>query len=274
VAATAGRAGAGTPVVQRLLRWLRRNVRGRLERARNSREDFDYAQVQDELIVYHHLGLGDHFVCMGLVLELAERYARRAVHLPVKHAYLDTVRTLYARAPQVQVFGIDGDAAEQQVYERARRLQLRVARLGFAALDRVHWDRSFYDLAGLDFGLSWSRFSPGDAGADADALFERLVHSKPYLLIHDDGSVGRFALRLPAEGERLFVRPEPGASGLLAWSRIIREASQIHCIDSSVVHLVDRMPRIPGQQLFLHDARHSGCTFVRRHDWKLIEYPP
>jgi hypothetical protein len=241
-------------------------------RARNSLEDFDYSCAQEQLIVYHHLGLGDHIICMGLVLELADRFARGSVHLAVKRGYLDTVRALYARAPKVQVFPVDAAATEQQVYEHARRLNLKVARIVMNAHDRPAWDRSFYEQVGIDFELSWERFTPGDVESEAEELFRRLVGARPYQLVHDDGSIGHFALHIPENGARLYVRPEPSASGLLAWTKIIREASEIHCIDSSVVHLVDRMPDVPGQQLFLHDARNSGCAFTRRRAWQFITY--
>ncbi len=261
------------PQRDRIGAWLERRIRRPIVRWRLSRRNFDYRGREDELIVYHHLGLGDHFICMGLVLEIADRFTRRGVQLVVKRGYIDTVRALYADHPQVRLLPVDGPDADRQVHGFALEQRLRVARFGFGAQDPIAWDRSFYAQAGIDFALSWTRFAPGDVGGEADALFERLVSVPGYQLVHDDASIGHFALRIPPGGQRIFVRPQPSSAGLLAWTRIIREAPEIHCIDSSVVHLVDRMPEVSGQRLFLHDARGSGCTFTRRRAWELIEYP-
>ncbi len=257
----------------RVARWISRNLGNRIWRLRDTWWDFDYRNTLGELIVYHHLGLGDHFICMGLVLELANRYAKECVYLPVKRQNFDTVRTLYSGAKNVRVFAVNAATADNEIYGLARKRRARVARIGFGLHDPVNWDRSFYEQVGLDFDLSWRRFVPGDVEADSESLFRRLAPSRPYLLIHDAGSVGHFDLRLPPSGERVFVQPHQNPSGLLAWTKIIREATDIHCIDSSVVHLVDRMPDVPGQRLFLHDARHSGCTFTRHRPWQLILYP-
>jgi hypothetical protein len=209
---------------------------------------------------------------MGLVLELADKFTSKGIYLPVKKQYLDTVRTLYCASPKVRVFGVDQDAAQRQIYGFARKHKLKVARVGFGKQVEMRWDRSFYEMAGVDFETSWSRFIPGNAGADASALFENVVHADSYMLIHDEGSVGRFDLRLPKGGERVFVRPHKSPSGLLAWRKVIEKASEIHCIDSSVVHLIDRLPDVTGQRLYLHDARGSGCTFARRRSWELVSY--
>jgi hypothetical protein len=264
---------AGPRLGARLAQAVRRRVHDPLLRLYNRREDFDFRLRQDELIVYHHLGLGDHFICMGLVLELADRFAQKRVHLATKRPYVGTVQALYARAPNVRILPVDPGQAEREVYAFARREGLKVARLGFDGLDPSQWDRSFYDQAGIDFRHSWDRFDMGDVRAEADALSVRLVESRPYMLVHADGSVGSFTLRISGALPRVQVRPEPSPVGLLAWCRIINEAEEIHCIDSSVVHLVDRLPEVPGQSLFLHDARKSGCRFTRRRNWHLVPYP-
>jgi hypothetical protein len=257
----------------RLARWLARRVRYPIARQFDRWWDFDFHGSVDELVILHHLGLGDHFICMGLVLELAERHARRAVHLPVVEANLATVRTLYSSQPRVRLLPVRAASAERETYRFARAHGLRVARIGFGVHDLVHWDRSFYAQADVDFEASWSRFAPGDFEDEAQALMRHVAPARPYQLVHDQGSIGRFELTLPPGANRIRLQPVPSPAGLFAWAAVIREAGQIHCIDSSVVHLVDRMAPVPGQELFLHDARASGCKFARHRDWVLVPYP-
>lgn len=49
----------------------------------------------DQLILHHHLGLGDHFICNGLVHALRHQLRVKTLILPVKEHNLPTVRALY-----------------------------------------------------------------------------------------------------------------------------------------------------------------------------------
>jgi hypothetical protein len=98
-------------------------------RARNRAWDFPFQGAEAEIVIYHHLGLGDHIICMGLVLELVDRFGCQ-VHLACKRAYYATVMALYNRSPQVTVFPIEDRWAEREVYAYARQRRLKVGRIG------------------------------------------------------------------------------------------------------------------------------------------------
>ena len=55
---------------------------------------------------------------------------------------------------------------------------------------------------------------------------------------------------------------------MFLYQKLIYEASQIHCINSSFIHLVDRL-NTPAK-LFYHDL--IGSTLKLKNQWQIINY--
>ena len=47
----------------------------------------------NKILVHHHLGLGDHIICNGLVNQIS--HGLDIVHLPVKTHYYEMIKFLY-----------------------------------------------------------------------------------------------------------------------------------------------------------------------------------
>jgi hypothetical protein len=50
----------------------------------------------NSIMVYHHLGLGDHFVCNGLVRAVLEQTKAKRLYLPTKENNMVTVQQMYS----------------------------------------------------------------------------------------------------------------------------------------------------------------------------------
>ena len=55
----------------------------------------------DEIILHHHLGLGDHITCNGLVNYLSEEF--KTIYLPVKEKNFKTINYLYQDNPKIKL---------------------------------------------------------------------------------------------------------------------------------------------------------------------------
>ena len=91
------------------------------------------------LLLHHHLGLGDHFICNGLVNHLAEQHDR--LYLPSKRKNLGTVTSLYSEEPRVHVFPVDDEFADVAAFQR--RMACPILKVGFEHCDRGRFDESF-----------------------------------------------------------------------------------------------------------------------------------
>lgn len=218
-----------------------------------------------QLVVYHHPGLGDAFICNGLVHHLADRMDR--VYVPCKPQYLTVLRCLYSERATIEVFPVRDWSTEVDAMAVAK--DCPVLRVGHELCDRRRFDVSFYDQLGLPFAIRYSRFTlPADIPNER-ALYDRLAPGEPYVLMHRENSLGLYALRFDSSLVAVDVRQGADPYGnILAFRKLICEADEVHCINSSVIHLVDGLST--SGRLFYHAVRRTDFTL--RPCWTVVPY--
>ena len=216
------------------------------------------------ICIYHHLGLGDHFVCNGLVRTIADRDKVDFLYLPTKKHNFSTVSQMYSDDRRIICLPVNTD---EQVYQLP---QLKVIssfyRVGFENCRATDWDISFYDSMSVSFDVRWSGWKCTRNYYREKILLEKLGIDEPYVLIHDTGSIGKYDLKINTT-DRL-LRIEPITDNLLDWYGIIEGAKEVYCIDSSVIHLAQSI-RKSG---VFYDTRRSLTKFTLRpnSNWRHI----
>lgn len=220
-----------------------------------------------KIIIHHHLGLGDHIVCNGLVRTLAKRYEK--VYLPCKERNLNSVRFLYKDSPKVEVFGVKNEVLD--VLRFSLGVGVPIQRVGFEKT-RSDWDRSFYDHAGVPFSHKWSEFRLPESPWLNIAL-EYFQPPIQYRVVSNRCSQGVLNLNLPKDGlTTVFTEPFPGERmNIFTWASLIECAEEVHCIDSAFIHLCDQLDT--RGELFFHKKRASdGMTFTLKKEWEEVNY--
>lgn len=215
--------------------------------------------------VHHHLGLGDHIVCNGLVREVL-KVGFDFLYLPVKKHNYETVGRMYSDESRIMCLPVSTDADVPHLPQLMR--SSKFYRVGFEKC-RADWDVSFYDSIGVPFQKRWDSFRVSrDQSREASLLRTlNLNEGDAFTLIHDTGSVGRFPISVSNDAGRI-VRVEPLTDSMLDWCGVIERAKEIHCIDSSFIHLAQSM-RPDG---FFHDIREPhGTKFSLREGWKAVK---
>jgi hypothetical protein len=237
--------------------------------------------------IHHHLGLGDHFICNGLVRVVAERVPE--VVVAVRRPYLATVEAMFRDLPHVRCDPV-ADGAEATTHGEARRARgFAVLRLGLwfetgllpcmrvtPVLRRwwpgdPDWQDLFYAHAGLDPELQYTRFLvPRDPAREAELVAKMHAQTaRPYAFVHDDPARGYVIRDLPRD--RPVYRPRPGLTdNVLDYLLLIEKAQEVHCIDSSFFCLIDHMG-LRRAGLFYHlDARPSKYHPKPRLPWRQV----
>ncbi len=225
------------------------------------------------LLVVHHLGLGDHIICNGMVRHLQGVYRPSTLWLVTTLPYLASVQFMYRDDPAIRFVPVmnylEVPGLPLNWYE------LDVVRAGYEKLRYPLWDRSFYEELGLDFDLSWERFFVG-RDLEAEAMLARIVDPpRDFALVHRETSEGPMNLVADTDLPVIEVRRVAGFH-LFHWIGLALAAREIHCLDSAFIHLVDRLAPIREQRLVYHqirDERHAH--FGRKRDWRVIRilYP-
>jgi hypothetical protein len=217
-----------------------------------------------EVMLIHQLGLGDYFICNGLVNYFSTKYSK--VFLPVKPQNYSTVACLYSSNPRVSVFTINGVVQTAEKYLDCFGIPIIDADVYMHRPSSARWYRWYYEQFELPYSLRFNQFRLPAEIPDSDAVYTQVVGAHAlYRVVHDTPSDGRYAEIKSFESsnsELPIVKITPNINpNLLAWTKVLKNATEIHAIDSSVFNLVHSMGESIKARVFYHQTRQSNFTY-------------
>ena len=219
----------------------------------------------EDLYVHHHLGLGDHLICNGMVRLFLQDIPMNKMYMVVKNGNYETVRRMYSDEPRIEFIKVGGDS---EFYSTPYDFEkMRLSRIGFEKSTNFEFDVSFYNQFNIPFSCRWDYFKVNRDLDKEKELESRLgLSDEPFILIHNRCSMKEYDLVLP-NIKRVYVQPLTDC--LLDWCRIAEKAEEVHCIDSSFVHLAQCLNVKKG---IFHNPRGMNCPFRLREGWDTVDY--
>lgn len=216
-------------------------------------------------LVHHHIGLGDHIVCNGLVREIL-KVGFDFLYLPVKKQNCETVKRMYSDETKIVCLPVLNDT---DVLGLSQIRSSKLYRVGFEKV-RSDWDVSFYDSVEIPFQKRWDSFKANRNQDRETALLQLLDINEgdDFILTHESGSSGTFPISILDSSTKI-IKVEPITDCLIDWYGVIEQAKEVHCIDSSFIHFAQSI-RSDG---FFHEIRKPSGTnkFCLRDGWKTIK---
>ena len=234
------------------------------------------SKLSDEIILYHHLGLGDHIICNGLVNYLAKKHFRK-INLIINEKFDKSLSYLYRNNMKINLVKVQLDYdnnADTGVFEFATKKNLQILKIGWDKIGKTRFFKAFYKQLGLPYSYSYKYFNLDRDYEKEEKLEKHLAeyygtNGNPYNLIHSESSKGSFDLKIENDNKNIYVTKESDIfNNLFLYYSTANKADQIHCINSSFAHFVDRMN--VNAQLIYHDLLGSRLDF--KNKWKFIEY--
>ncbi len=219
------------------------------------------------IFVYHHLGLGDHIICLALVRHFAAEHG--SVGLMVRRSYLDSVRFMYRDDPAVRFFVVRDDREVEAFLSQWP--ETRCIRVGHEQLNisKVTFAENFYNQYGVDYARRWDGSIRRDPLRE-ESFFRRVVTQPgPYIFVHEDPR-RRFGIdlsRLPKDMHIIHSQPDL-TPNIFDYGLVLERAAEIHTIDSSFRHIVDTL-NLTGPRLFLH-LYAKGVDVPARLPWTIL----
>lgn len=214
------------------------------------------------MIIHHHLGLGDHFICNGIVNYISKD---KKIYLICKQHNLPTVASLYQNNQNVSVIGINGDNELLESKIISQQLQQPILYVGFNNCKIHNWDRSFYEQLNIDFIERYRFFQV------PHPLPEQLiVPNHKFIFVHNQSSDQKYNLQISTDLPQIIAHKED-TNNLLSYINLIQAADEIHCINSSLFHLVDSLTCVT-KKIYYHDVRQHPYTFDISPKWTIINY--
>lgn len=230
---------------------------------------------KDSFIAYTHLGLGDHIVCNGLLNHFSEFF--KEIYLPVKSRDFDNISYLYKNNPKIILFKIEHDTEVNDISSFAKSHNKKILKVGFKKR-KPPFNKSFYDQFKLPYEISIEKFNFERNEIKEIELLNHLKNiyqvSDKFQLVHNQSSYGRVDLNVNNSLPIITIEKETDIfKNIFYYSKIIELASEIHCLDSSFLHLVERINT--NAKLFFHNIKkegQSGADVFLLKKWREIKY--
>lgn len=218
-----------------------------------------------DLVIHHHLGLGDHLICNALVRYFARR--DNAIGLFCNNRYTKSIQFMYRDVANLTIIPVTND--REAVAIASEMTGTKVLRVGFEHLDLKKFGESFYRQVGLEWRCRYSGFHVERNFAREEEYYHNIVGDyREYLFLHEDQSRG-FCIDRARIGSKLrVIRPVP-SENIFDYGLILERATEIHCIDSAFANLVESLPGIVARRLVLHGYARPTTSYEMfgRHPW-------
>lgn len=219
--------------------------------------------------VYHHLGLGDHIICHGIVREILKTCD--TLHIACKQHNMSSVYNMFIdeidRISLIQ--GNDNTIGDY--LNIAGNLYNEIIRIGFSLNETESFEKQFYKMADVDFEKKWSNFYIEETERQNKFSIEQ-----PYSFVHDDKRfpISPGILKTFSSTPNRFIVSENPTESVTDYIKVIKAASEIHVIDSAFLFLIDCLHYDSSKQkLFIHRyAREnpSWCLPILKKNWNII----
>jgi hypothetical protein len=198
---------------------------------------------QNRTYIYHHLGLGDHIICNGLVRNICKNPGN--YFLFSKTHNTPSVEFMFRDLKNLKVINVKDD------YEIPNILKLKpgsLIKIGHENLpfvknfNKCTWDEAFYLQLGVEFKERWESFYFEPNETKEDDLFKKLnPNDEPYCLIHNKDSSGVDRIDYSKINNDLMKVVVEKSDTIFDYKKLIENATEIHCVDSSFKHLVESL---------------------------------
>jgi hypothetical protein len=182
--------------------------------------------------IYHHLGLGDHIICNGLVRYFKEIYSEVSVFC--KPHNFNNVSYMYRDDDKIKVLSI-GDDNDVYNYIVNNKITNETIWVGFHLMNESigTFDECFYKIVDLPFEYRFSKFK-----LQRDFVKEKIVYDElnpkndKYIFIH-----GKIDLTKVRSDLKIIENPEN--YNIFEILKLIENAEEVHLMESSIKCLVN-----------------------------------
>lgn len=210
--------------------------------------------------IYHHLGLGDHIICNGMVRYFCELYDQ--VTLFCYSHYANNVRYMFKDLENLIVLDFLNEQ-EINLYIVDNNIQNDLIKIGFENLQHhltyTTFDKAFYILANLDFNIRFSKFYY-QRNIEKENLVCKTLNpdNKKYIFLMDDPQRG-FHIDMNKVSKKYNIIRNNYNFMMFDYIKLLENAEEIHTMQTGFLDLINSY-KMNKPKIYRH-------TYVR-------QYPP
>lgn len=211
--------------------------------------------------IYHHLGLGDHIICNGIVINFLQIYD--SVTIFCKSHNFENVSYMYRDVTNLHIIKVDND---DQVRDFINR-NVPSGDLIKVGHENLRWeahgetfDQQFYESSGVPFDVRFQRFHlTRDLVEEEKVLKIKNPNNEPYIFVHDDPDRGFI---LDKVRQDLLIIKNDKSINIFHLLGLIEHAQEVHLMPSSIRDLCNSY-NFENTKFFLH-------SYVRKYPFYLV----
>jgi hypothetical protein len=203
-----------------------------------------------------HLGLGDTIVCAPIIAKLAEGHEE--IIVPCWRHNLESVESFFIDLPNVKVKVV---TTHNELWDYEYRIGCYGESQRREGESFIDW---FYRQAGMD---REERLKYCPLLKASKHVKQLQIADEPTIFIHEDSLRDFIIDHISDKNE---VRPLRASGSILKYVDILNKVDEIHCIDSSFLHLVESVPT-KGRLLYHKYSRPYSETYNFIKEWKVFK---
>lgn len=222
------------------------------------------------IFVAWHLGLGDAIACAAIVAKLAQSGEEVTIPCYVRNEV--SVKSFFANYPNVKIDLVHDNTNKYYSFDKSvTSILLGHYNLDIPQLpdeDFVQW---FYRQAGMDISEKEEYCPIKEAVAHTSQCARFDFDNLNIFFCHEDRERDFKINKDLIKTERLFeVSAVPKEGSILTYANSLIKAPQVHCIDSSFLHLAEAL-NVKGKKFYHKYARPNSTDFKYLKGWEVIE---
>jgi len=209
--------------------------------------------------IYHHLGLGDHIICNGMVRHYSELYDN-VVLFSYSHN-LSNVEYMYRDLKNLEVF--DFETEDHLVkYIIENNLQPHLIKIGFERLpgylNKMTFDKAFYRMMGLDFMIRFDKFFFKRNDEKENLVCKTLnPNDEKYIFVIDDPNRG-FNIDMNKVSNNYKIIKNNYNFMMFDYIKLLENAEEIHTMQTGFLDLINSY-KMNKPKIYRH-------TYVRHYE--------
>jgi hypothetical protein len=216
----------------------------------------------EDLYVFHHLGLGDMIHCNGMVRFLLQQLEPQCnLHVFCKARNAEMTQWMYRDEPRIRLDYIREGARETESVQRVLKERntsnyLCVGHRGLRTWEkdypRTFFDQLFYMQVGIPYPVRYSHCYWERDLREEERVYRKLAPGKEYAFVHDDPNRG---YAIDSSGIPMPVVRNDISESIFHLGLLLERASQVHCMESSIRCMIESLD-MSRCQLFYHHFRY------------------
>jgi hypothetical protein len=213
-----------------------------------------------EKYIYHHMGLGDHFTCNGLVRHYYKQFNK--IYLFCYKHFEDNIKFMYRDLPNLQTIGLGSDI-EVDEYILKNNLFNQLIKIGFDKSRSLQhqvetFDEGFYLAENLPFSIRFDEYFV-ERNMDKEMELYKTLNptDEDFIFVHEDPERGMFLDKSRIRQDLKIIGNDKKFL-IFDYIYLLSKSKEVHVMQSSLKDMINSYS-FPNTKCILHN-------YVRNYD--------